>query len=256
MPIYDKPTKTLMAEWAQSHLEAGKVFSKREPVAWFKGNYPDLKPNTVKMHVEGMSVNNRIRRHHANIKPGSGHDLFYKIGTDKFRLWDESSDPPARYKPDIEREEDGETEFSDDNEVDPERTALADNSFAYERDLQNYLVRNLYVLEDGLKLFEDEELNGIEYDAGGRFIDILALDASDNFVVIELKVSRGYDRVIGQLLRYVAWVERNLAEGKTVRGFIVANDISEDLKLATSSIPNVKLFEYELAFQIDHIEPL
>jgi hypothetical protein len=48
--------------------------------------------------------------------------------------------------------------------------------------------------------------------AGGRFIDILAVDENNDYLVVELKVSRGYDRVIGQLLRYMAWVGRHLAE--------------------------------------------
>lgn len=254
MPIYEKPTKALMTEWASKHLAPGQIFSKREPVRWFAANYPDLKSNTVKMHVEGMAVNNRNRRHHANIKPGSGHDLFFKIGTDKFRLWDEASDPPARYKPDIELEEDGGgDQFEDDAASDRDDAQLGESAFAYERDLQNYLVRNLQVLEPGLRLFEDEGLNGVEYDAGGRFIDILAVDGAGNFVVIELKVSRGYDRVIGQLLRYMAWVEQNLADGVIVRGFIVANDMSEDLKLATSKIDHVKLFQYQLAFAIEQV---
>jgi len=53
-------------------------------------------------------------------------------------------------------------------------------------------------------LYEDEDINGIEFPVGGRFIDILVLDGNNDYVVIELKVSRGYDRVIGQLMRYMA----------------------------------------------------
>ena len=70
------------------------------------------------------------------------------------------------------------------------------------------------------------------------------------FVVIELKVSRGYDRVIGQLLRYMAWVKNNLADNAPVRGIIVASDISNDLKLAASLIPDAKLVEYEISFSL------
>jgi RecB family endonuclease NucS len=93
----------------------------------------------------------------------------------------------------------------------------------------------------------------VEYDAGGRFIDILAVDKNGQFVVIELKVSKGYDRVIGQLLRYIAWVEKNLSDGVQVRGFIVANEISDDLRLATRKIPGVKLFQYKLAFSLEDV---
>jgi RecB family endonuclease NucS len=39
--------------------------------------------------------------------------------------------------------------------------------------------------------------------AGGRRIDILAIDAQGRYVVLELKVSMGFDKVVGQLLRYL-----------------------------------------------------
>ena len=84
-----------------------------------------------------------------------------------------------------------------------------------------------------MTLYEDEDgtFAGVEFSAGGRFIDILARDRNGGFVVIELKVSRGYDRTIGQLLRYMAWVSANLSDGRPVRGVIVASKITEDLQL-------------------------
>jgi hypothetical protein len=89
---------------------------------------------------------------------------------------------------------------------------------------------------------------------GSRRIDILALDSEDTYVVIELKVSRGYDRVVGQLLRYVAWIRQNQAEpGQRVRGVIVAREISEDLLLACSELDNVSLFEYELSVSLQRV---
>jgi RecB family endonuclease NucS len=77
----------------------------------------------------------------------------------------------------------------------------------------------------------------LEFPAGGRFIDILAVDNQGSCVVIELKLSRGYDRVIGQLLRYMAWVEQNMDSAKPVRGIIVAKEITDDLKLAALASP-------------------
>jgi hypothetical protein len=39
----------------------------------------------------------------------------------------------------------------------------------------------------------------IGFPVGGRIIDILAVDKGGRYVVIELKVSRGYDRVVGSI---------------------------------------------------------
>ena len=88
-------------------------------------------------------------------------------------------------------------------------------------------------------------------------IDILALDKDNNYVVIELKVSKGYDRVVGQLLRYMAWIEKNHADidsGQQTRGIIIARKISEDLKLACSSLRHVRLYEYEISVNLKRIE--
>lgn len=115
-------------------------------------------------------------------------------------------------------------------------------------------MKNLSLIEPGLVLYEDEGINGIEYPAGGRFIDILAVDSANNLVVIELKVSRRYDRVVGQTLRYMGWIEENLAEeNQLVRGIIIAPEISKDLILACSRVPDVQLFEYALSVSLTQV---
>ena len=106
-----------------------------------------------------------------------------------------------------------------------------------------------------MHLFEEEGITGIEYPAGGRNIDILALDRNNDFVVIELKVSRGYDRVVGQLLRYVSWIKKHQAEPKqSVRGIIIAREISDDLLLACEGLSNVELFEYQLSITLNKVK--
>ena len=103
-----------------------------------------------------------------------------------------------------------------------------------------------------MKLYKDEDgaFDGIEYPAGQRRIDILAVGADDAYVVIETKVSRAYDRVVGQILYYMSWVRENLAGEAPVRGIIVASEISKDLILATSSIEDIQLVEYEISFSL------
>jgi RecB family endonuclease NucS len=102
----------------------------------------------------------------------------------------------------------------------------------------------------GLRLSDEEGITGVEFPVGGRFINILALDRNGRYVVIELKVSRGYDRVVGQLLRDMGWVEQNMETLQPARGIIVANEITADLKLACSRVPDVRLIEYEISFKL------
>jgi hypothetical protein len=71
------------------------------------------------------------------------------------------------------------------------------NEFAYESDLRDFLSKRLHVIEPKLRLFEEEGITGVEFTAGGRFIDILAVDHTGSYVVVELKLSRGYDRTLG-----------------------------------------------------------
>jgi hypothetical protein len=253
MSIYERPTKLLMADWAKESLRPNQTFRKSDAVRWFGQHYPKIKRTTVSLHVDGMSINNRNRRHHSNIKPGSEHDLFYKLGPDQYRLWIQDTDPAPLYKEDIERQALGETEkgaVDDESEEEAIVEAATATAFAFERDLRNYLTRNLGLIEPGLRLYDEEGITGEEFPVGGRFIDILAIDRESGYVVIELKVSRGYDRVLGQLLRYMAWVEQNMDTSKKVRGFIVAKEITNDLKLAASRIPDIRLIEYKLSFEL------
>ena len=124
--------------------------------------------------------------------------------------------------------------------------------------LSGFGIARALMAELGLTLFQDEDISGFEYPAGGgRRIDILAKDAAGNFVVLELKVEKGYDRVVGQLLRYMNWVRKELAEpGQRVRGIIVCRTMSEDLILACSSIKDVELLEYRLQVTVTKVPSL
>lgn len=130
-----------------------------------------------------------------------------------------------------------------------------DDEFAYENDLQNYLIKNLGAIEKGLKLYEGENGQaGVEFYVPGtsRRIDILAIDQNGVFVVIELKVSRGYERVVGQTLFYQSSIRKHFQQER-VRAVIVARDISQELKTATQFLPDFSLFEYQLSVTLNKI---
>jgi hypothetical protein len=226
------------------------VFSKRDVIAWFERKYPKIKTGTITAHLIRLSTNARSRTHY-NAKPQED-DVFYQVDGSHFRLYRPDLDPTPIYEARQSRADAKIPEGEDEAESIAQPTAHTE--FAYETDLRNYLEKNLASIESGLRVYEDEGITGIEFPVGGRFIDILAIDANGALVVVELKVSRGYDRVVGQLMRYVAWIKQNLAEkGQKVRGIIIAREISEDLLLACSMVPDIELFEYELSLSLRRV---
>ena len=141
MPIYEKSTRELLHELGAQELKSGQVFSRRDAVRWFADHYPDIKSNTVGLHVDGMSVNSPQRRHHPNIKPDAGWHLFFKLGPREFGLWDPEKDPAHRYKADFEAGiAKSIVETDDFAEETTEEDDLGSREFAFERNLQNYLV--------------------------------------------------------------------------------------------------------------------
>lgn len=249
MSIYEKPVrviiKDMIAELAPSH---GVSFTRHDAIDWFAAKYPKVKLGTITAHLYRFSTNSQSRLSHPT-KPDE--DILFQIDKTNFRLYNSDIDALP-----IHNDSNVITSLSIEDSM-QETTVDSDqlNEFAYERDLKNFLVKNLNVIESGLRLYQDEDINGVEFPVDGRFIDILALDKVNNLVVIELKVSRGHERVVGQLLRYMAWIQQNQAENnQKVRGVIVAREITDDLKLACSYTPQVSLFEYELSVKLKLIE--
>lgn len=136
-----------------------------------------------------------------------------------------------------------------------EELIAEENEFAYENDLQNYLVKNLNVIEKGLQVYQGEnEQTGVEFYVPGtsRRIDILAIDQNGVLVVIELKVSRGYERVVGQTLYYQSMIRTHFGR-KRVRAIIIAREISTELRAATQFLRDFELFEYQLSLTLHKV---
>ena len=243
MAIYDRPVRLLMREMVDELApETGTVFTKKEALNWFAQHYPKVKDGTVSAHLLRFSTNSKSRHHYS---PRSDEDLLFQLDRGRFRRYDGATDPPPV-------SDQAPVDVAD--PVEDDEVPTEPSQFAYESDLRDFLARNLAIIEPGLQLYEEEGITGVEFPVGGRFADLLGVDAQGRLVVIELKVSRGYDRVIGQLLRYMAWISEHQAEsGQGVRGIIVAREISDDLRLACSSIPDVELYEYELAVTLRRV---
>mgnify|MGYP000609408673 CR=1 FL=1 len=255
--LYDKPVWALIIEFADEELSMeGRTFSPQEATTWFKSRYPDVKKATINAHIRMMSTNVQSRLHWS---PREHHNVFYSVGRGTYRRSNSVQDPPPIMTSDdvSESASSSETSHRDRFQTEEEEqiSQIGGSEFAYERDLQNFLIRHLELVEPGLKLYRDEGITGEEYPVGRRRIDILAVDSQGSLVVIELKVSKGHDRVIGQILRYLGSIKADLAEeGQKVRGIIIAKDITDDLRLACSMTQNISLREYSISFALDDVK--
>ncbi len=128
--------------------------------------------------------------------------------------------------------------------------------FSLEYQLRDFLAANLEtvkVQDKRLRLYVDPTgRDGIEFPTAVGPIDILALDQNDDYVVFELKRANTPDRAVGQLTRYMGWIQQTIGRERKVSGIIVAKTISQKLRYAVSVVPNVSLFEYQVEF---HLRP-
>ena len=138
---------------------------------------------------------------------------------------------------------------------DEEDDVEAPSAFALEHHLRDYIAKNIEKIDFNgkkLKLFQDQA--GVEYQIKNWKIDILAVSADDDqeFFVIELKLSRGSDQAIGQLMRYMMRVKDNITHCNNVNGIIVAQAIDDKLRSAARMISSqVELYEYRLSFDLN-----
>lgn len=221
--------------------------------------YPDVNSSTMTCTIILCSVNHPSRIHypenkHSRVCTGQ-YDFLFNTGRGKVVSYD-----PEKH---------GQWEIADSGQglkvrVVQEATTDADiaqdagdeggGSFALEAHLRDYLAKNLPTFDDcgQLQLFVNGDgRDGIEFQTDVGPIDILAISPSGDFFVFELKLGRGPDAALGQILRYMGWVNKHLCDGKKVLGVVVASDITKKLKYAATQVPNVRLMEYELRVKLN-----
>jgi len=124
--------------------------------------------------------------------------------------------------------------------------------FALEAHLRDFLALNLDRIERGLQLYASADRSGKEFPVDGGRIDLLAVDRNGKYVVIELKLSQGRNKTLGQLLYYMGWIDQNMGEAPC-RGFIIASEITEELSVAVARVPGVSLAKYRMSFSIEPV---
>lgn len=102
---------------------------------------------------------------------------------------------------------------------------IKDMEFIMEKYLEEFMESNFKKIDFGanLELYESEENAGRQFSTSVGIIDLLAVDhEKEEFVVLELKKGKSSDVVVGQISRYMGWVQENLAGNYNVRGIIIA----------------------------------
>jgi restriction system protein len=127
--------------------------------------------------------------------------------------------------------------------------------FALEKHLEDFLVQNWKQTELG-KTYdiyeEDGELVGQQYQSDTGPIDILAISKDKKeLLVVELKKGRVSDSVVGQVQRYMGYVQEELAEqGQKVKGVIIALEDDIKIRRALAVAPNIEFFKYQVSFKL------
>jgi hypothetical protein len=135
--------------------------------------------------------------------------------------------------------------------------------FALERQLEEFLLENW----DRTPLASEWAIYSTSEDpeAGNQFptdvgpVDILAVHKKQpRLLVVELKRNQSTDQTVGQVLRYMGWVEKHLAKetGKTVEGLIIAHAVDKGASYALSLLPHIGMMTYEIEFRLKRWEAL
>ena len=135
------------------------------------------------------------------------------------------------------------------------------SGFALEKHLEDFLIYNWTSTELGKKydLVTDEGLMvAQQYQSDTGPIDILAISKDKTqYLVIELKKGKTSDVVVGQILRYMGFVKRELAtSGESVQGVVIALDDDLKLRNALSMVPSVGFFRYQIEFKLHDVKEL
>lgn len=140
-----------------------------------------------------------------------------------------------------------------------EDVIVSGSQFALEAHLEEFVDKNWEYIGFGAKLvrYEVDDQNGRQFPAGKWSIDFLCLDKDNgDFVVIELKRGKTSDATVGQVLRYMGWVDENLAKpGQKVRGIIISQEVDDALRYAVKGLSNVSVLTYKVDFKLLPFKP-
>lgn len=131
-------------------------------------------------------------------------------------------------------------------------------AFQMEKQLEDFLVHNWGSTSLGREddiYKEDGQPAGQQFPTDTGPMDILAISKDrSRLLVVELKRGRASDAVVGQIQRYMGFVQEALLEpGQTVEGVIIAQEDDLKIRRALSMARNIRFMKYRVEF---HLEPV
>ena len=128
------------------------------------------------------------------------------------------------------------------------------SAFALEEHLEDFLVKNWPNTELGkdYEIYEEDGVKAQQYQTDTGPLDILAISKDKKrLLVVELKKGRASDAVVGQTLRYMSFVQDELAEeDQTVLGVIIAQEDDQRIRRALTMIPKIIFYRYQVSFKL------
>ncbi len=127
--------------------------------------------------------------------------------------------------------------------------------FTMESYLEKFLVDNWAntLLGKEYDIYQDEDNRpGQQFPTDTGPMDILAISKDKKtLLVVELKRSRASDAVVGQILRYMGYVDDVLTkDGQQVKGTIIALDDDQRIRRALAMTPGIDFYRYEVSFKL------
>lgn len=241
-PLYDRPVWQLLGDALAALPE---TFTTEDAIAWFERHYPRVHHMTVRMHLRAACVNLPPDPYHRD--PPAERRVLYRLDRARY----------TRYRPEVHgifgAEGAAALGIAEDDAPPYVVDGETPSQFALEAHLEEFMAENWSRLDFGAPLTiwsGPDGQHGRQYETDVGRIDFLCRDArTGEFWVIELKRGRSSDAAVGQVLRYMGWVQQHLAGEARVRGLIVTAEQEPRLGYALKMVPNVEAWTYRVSFE-------
>jgi hypothetical protein len=219
--------------------EKDQILTTEQVIDQIQKKYPGKwKEITIRTHLIGCSINHKSSKYYPNFQK-----FLYTLQPGKMRLVDpEKEDKYKKLSSGLK------VQFVSAVPVPIEGEALGVN-LIIQKDLRNYLRKDIARLESGLNLFTEEGLN---VSVKAAKIDVLATDSRGSLVVIKLKGGTAHISTLGEILKSITSIKNEIGQ-RSIRGKIVAEDFDNEIILEAKKASNISLVKYKLKYDFEPV---